>query len=157
MQFFIFFTDLLIFFYSGLAVKGTPKKILLKKQHGMFLDRVGILHDLALVMQDESLVSVSEIQNTLLKLTNQVKRIVIIMDCRVRSSRYVCNFYFRCNRQIFDSSNETDFEVSYLCSFFFLHFRYLLLDCQIYDIHFVPRLSSSNNKLRIKLRKIGQE
>ena len=93
-SFLFFFTDLLIFFYSGLAVKGTPKKILLKKQHGMFLDRVGILHDLALVMQDESLVSVSEIQNTLLKLTNQVKRIVIIMDCRVRSSRYVCNFYF---------------------------------------------------------------
>ena len=89
-----FFTDLLIFFYSGLAVKGTPKKILLKKQHGMFLDRVGILHDLALVMKDESLVAVSEIQNNLLKLTNQVKRIVMIMDCRVRSSRYVCYFLF---------------------------------------------------------------
>ena len=90
--YFFFFTDLLIFFYSGLAVKGTPKKILLKKQHGMFLDRVGILHDLALVMKDESLVAVSEIQNNLLKLTNQVKRIVMIMDCRVRSSRYVCFF-----------------------------------------------------------------
>ena len=88
------FTDLLIFFYSGLAVKGTPKKILLKKQHGMFLDRVGILHDLALVMKDESLVAVSEIQNNLLKLTNQVKRIVMIMDCRVRSSRYECYFLF---------------------------------------------------------------
>ena len=76
-------------------MKGTPKKILLKKQHGMFLDRVGILHDLALVMKDESLVAVSEIQNNLLKLTNQVKRIVMIMDCRVRSSRYVyVIFYF---------------------------------------------------------------
>ena len=75
-------------------MKGTPKKILLKKQHGMFLDRVGILHDLALVMKDESLVAVSEIQNNLLKLTNQVKRIVMIMDCRVRSSRYVCYFLF---------------------------------------------------------------
>ena len=41
------------------------QKILLKKQHGMFLDRVGILHDLALVMKDESLVAVSEIQNNL--------------------------------------------------------------------------------------------
>ena len=109
-----FFTDLLIFFYSGLAVKGTPKKILLKKQHGMFLDRVGILHDLALVMKDESLVAVSEIQNNLLKLTNQVKRIVMIMDCRVRSSRYVCYFF------ILSFFNDIAF---FKICFFFFRFR----------------------------------
>ena len=82
-----FFLDIMIFFYAGLAVKGIPNQLLMKKQHGMILDRVGILHELALVMEDESLVPVSKIQNTLLKLNTQVKRIVLILDCRVRSSR----------------------------------------------------------------------
>ena len=31
----------MIFFYAGLAVKGVPKDMLLKKQHGVILDRVG--------------------------------------------------------------------------------------------------------------------
>ena len=68
-------------------MNAVPHEILLKKGHGMILDRVGILHDVALVMGDESFVPVSEVQNMLLKLNNQVKRVVLILDCRMKSNR----------------------------------------------------------------------
>ena len=80
-------SDIVVFFYAGLAVNAVPHEKLLKKGHGMILDRVGILHDVALVMGDESFVPVSQVQNMLLKLNNKVKRVVLILDCRMKSNR----------------------------------------------------------------------
>lgn len=80
-------SDIVVFFYAGLAVNAVPHEKLLKKGHGMILDRVGILHDVALVMGDESFVPVSQVQNMLLKLNSKVKRVVLILDCRMKSNR----------------------------------------------------------------------
>ena len=45
---FIFFLDILIFYYAGRAVQGLPKQLVKKQALGIFLDRIGISHDLAL-------------------------------------------------------------------------------------------------------------
>ena len=47
------------------------------------MDRVGILHDLALVTGNETLLPVSKVQRILSELNPKVKRKLLILDCRI--------------------------------------------------------------------------
>ncbi len=70
-------------------MQGLPHKLEQKRRLGIFLDRVGISHDLALVTKNETLFPVSKLQTILAELNSKVKRKVIILDCRLatRSSK----------------------------------------------------------------------
>jgi hypothetical protein len=77
----------LVFYFAGQATNGLPKALTRKRELGMFLDRVGILHDLALVTEDESCFPVAKLQSILALLSGRVKRKLIILDCRIAKPR----------------------------------------------------------------------
>lgn len=77
----------MVFYYSGRGMQGLPSKLARKRRLGIFLDRVGICHDLALVTANETLFPVAKLQTIVAKLNPRVKRKVIILDCRLASDR----------------------------------------------------------------------
>ena len=42
-------SEVLLLYYAGQGVQGLPRKLARKRRLGIFVDRVGISHDLALV------------------------------------------------------------------------------------------------------------
>ena len=80
--------DILFLYFAGLGVQGLPKKLAKKRRLGIFLDRVGISHDLALVTANETLFPVAKLQTILASLNARVKRKVIILDIRLVKKRY---------------------------------------------------------------------
>ena len=58
-----------------------------KRRLGVFLDRVGISHDLALVTGNESLFPVAKLQTILAELNSKVKRKVLVLDIRFAKQR----------------------------------------------------------------------
>jgi hypothetical protein len=86
-DFFVFILDLLIFFFAGKALQGLPRRLAKKQDLGIFMDRIGIIHDLALVTGNESLFPVSKIQKILSELNPKVKRKLLILDCRISKPR----------------------------------------------------------------------
>ena len=70
-------------YFAGQGVQGLPRKLARKRRLGIFLDRVGISHDLALVAEDETLFPVAKMQTVLAGLHARVKRKVVILDCRL--------------------------------------------------------------------------
>ena len=79
--------DLLVLYFAGQGVQGLPRKLAKKRRLGIFLDRVGISHDIALVTGNESLFPVAKLQTILADLNSRVKRKVIILDCRFAKRR----------------------------------------------------------------------
>jgi len=63
-----------------------PQRLTEKQRLGIFLDRVGISHDLALVTANESLFPVAKLQTILAELSPKVKRRIVVLDCRLASS-----------------------------------------------------------------------
>ncbi len=76
-----------MFYYAGLGVQGLPRKLARRRRLGIFLDRVGISHDLALVTSNESLFPVAKLQTILAELNAKVKRKVLILDIRVAKQK----------------------------------------------------------------------
>ncbi len=86
--------DLLVLYFAGQGVQGLPRKLARKRRLGIFLDRIGISHDLALVTSNESLFPVAKLQTILAGLNAKVRRKVIVLDCRFakrRRSRIMAN------------------------------------------------------------------
>ncbi|XP_059087881.1 uncharacterized protein LOC131884201 isoform X2 [Tigriopus californicus] len=75
--------ELLVLYFSGLGVQGLPKKLAQKRRLGVFLDRVGISHDLALATGNETLFPVAKLQTILCTLNAKVKRKLVILDIRI--------------------------------------------------------------------------
>ena len=72
-----------MFYFAGRAVQCLPKKLLDKQKQGMFVDRVGISHDLALIASDGSFYPVSKLQMLFTNLSHRIKRKVLLLDCRI--------------------------------------------------------------------------
>ena len=72
---------------SILILQGLPRKLARKRRLGVFLDRVGISHDLALVTGNESLFPVAKLQTILAELNSKVKRKVLVLDIRFAKQR----------------------------------------------------------------------
>ena len=68
-------------------IQGLPRKLARKRRLGVFLDRVGISHDLALVTGNESLFPVAKLQTILAELNSKVKRKVLVLDIRFAKQR----------------------------------------------------------------------
>jgi len=51
-----------LLYFAGRGVQGLPQRLARKRRLGIFLDRVGISHDLALVAADETLLPVAKLQ-----------------------------------------------------------------------------------------------
>ena len=79
--------DIIVFYFSGYGISGEPEKLRRKKELSIFTDRQGILHDLALVMCNETLFPVAKMQTMISELHSRVKRKMIVLDCRVSSSQ----------------------------------------------------------------------
>lgn len=79
--------ELLVFYFAGQGVQGLPKKLAKKRKIGIFLDRVGISHDLAMVTANETLFPVAKMQTLLAGLNSKVKRKVLILDIRFSKRR----------------------------------------------------------------------
>lgn len=79
--------EMLVFYYAGLGIQGLPRKLARKRRLGIFLDRVGISHDLALVTSNESLFPVAKLQTILAELNAKVKRKVLVLDIRFAKQR----------------------------------------------------------------------
>ena len=75
--------DIIIFYFAGYGVVGEPEKLKAKKALNIYTDRQGFINDTALVMCNESLVSVAKIQILISQLSGKVKRKMIILDTRV--------------------------------------------------------------------------
>ena len=75
--------DIIIFYFAGYGVVGEPEKLKAKKALNIYTDRQGFINDTALVMCNESLVSVAKIQVLISQLSGKVKRKMIILDTRV--------------------------------------------------------------------------
>ena len=63
-------------------MSGEPERLREKKRLGIFTDRAGILHDLALVLCNESLFPVARMQTMISELHSRVRRKLIVLDCR---------------------------------------------------------------------------
>ena len=63
-------------------MSGEPERLREKKRQGIFTDRAGILHDLALVLCNESLFPVARMQTMISELHSRVRRKLIVLDCR---------------------------------------------------------------------------
>ena len=72
---------------SLIPLQGLPRKLARKRRLGVFLDRVGISHDLALVTGNESLFPVAKLQTILAELNSKVKRKVLVLDIRFAKQR----------------------------------------------------------------------
>ena len=71
----------------SIPLQGLPRKLARKRRLGVFLDRVGISHDLALVTGNESLFPVAKLQTILAELNSKVKRKVLVLDIRFAKQR----------------------------------------------------------------------
>ena len=78
-----FFADVLVLYFCGQGIRGLPSRLVKKRRLGIFLDRVGVLHDLALVLADESIFPVAKLQTMMTSLHSKVERKVLILDCRL--------------------------------------------------------------------------
>ena len=82
---------------SSIPLQGLPRKLARKRRLGVFLDRVGISHDLALVTGNESLFPVAKLQTILAELNSKVKRKVLVLDIRFAKQRGAkLNKLFQC-------------------------------------------------------------
>ncbi len=77
----------MVFYFAGQGVQGMPTRLRQKRDLGLFLDRFGILHDLALIMEDETYVPVAKMQSILANLHGRVKRKLLILDTRLAKPR----------------------------------------------------------------------
>ena len=78
--------DNIVFYFAGYGVVGEPERLKAKKALNVFTDRHGFVYDTALVMCNETLISVAMIQVLISKLSPKVKRTMLILDCRVSAS-----------------------------------------------------------------------
>ena len=77
-------TDVFLLYFSGRGAQGLPGRLSEKRAAGVFLDRVGISHDLALAAgTDGSLAPAAALQDAVAGLHHRVRRKVIVLDLRL--------------------------------------------------------------------------
>ena len=82
-MYFLFFSDVLLFYFSGVGVNAYPTDFVQKQDLGLVVERPEMVQNLALIMQDKTLFPVSQIQLMLCRLHWGIKRKVLILDTRI--------------------------------------------------------------------------